>query len=129
MLSGRARNPDRRTETAKLIGSHAREQQARRTGRDFVLKDLLEKPSTQQRQRAEITSAQIARISNPSKWSRDSSRVNFNTSKLSSEVGNWDDELTEHHDRSMKSSHGLQRKKPVLEKERSSQPKQESQRR
>ena len=43
-------------------------------------------------QRQSIAFEQIDKISNPSGWSEDSSRVNFNASNVSSDVGNWGDE-------------------------------------
>ena len=43
-------------------------------------------------QRQSIAFEQIDKISNPSGWAEDSSRVNFNASNVSSDVGNWGDE-------------------------------------
>ena len=45
--------------------------------------------------RIEITNDVIEKISNPSKWSGDSSRVNFNASSLSSDMGDWGDETNQ----------------------------------
>ena len=47
--------------------------------------------------RIEITKDVIEKISNPSNWSGDSSRVNFNASSLSSDLGDWGDESVERH--------------------------------
>ena len=48
--------------------------------------------------RYEISSDLIARIDNPVEWSQDgSSRVNFNASNLSSEIGEWGDESVQRH--------------------------------
>lgn len=47
--------------------------------------------------RYEITNDVIEKISNPSNWSGDSSRVNFNASSLSSDLGDWGDESVERH--------------------------------
>ena len=47
--------------------------------------------------RYEITNDVIEKISNPSNWSGDSSRVNFNASSLSSDLGDWGDESIERH--------------------------------
>ena len=47
--------------------------------------------------RYEITNDVIEKISNPSDWSGDSSRVNFNASSLSSDLGDWGDESIERH--------------------------------
>ena len=97
-----------------------KENKAMKTGIQFALKDqLLE--GILPVQRYEITSDEIERISNPSRWSQDSSRVNFNASKLSSDLGDWGDELDVEKE-ALDSSHGLLTRKP-----QNSQPRQESQ--
>ena len=59
--------------------------------------------------RIRISNDAIEKISNPSNWSGDSSRVNFNASNLSSDLGDWGDEGLERQITKQQSSGAIRR--------------------